>query len=406
MEISRIVIVGGGQAAGWAARTLRDSGFAGSIALVTDETHPPYERPPLSKAVLAGSAPPERTHLFKGDLLASLGLAWHRGRRAVSLDRVQRVVLLDDGTSLPFDRLLIATGGRARKLALDGMPVHALRGLDDAVALRERIRTSSRLLVIGGGWIGLEVASTARAAGLQVHVVEAAPRLCARVLPAAISARLQALHERHGVGFSLATTIEHIDAAGDGVRARLSSGATHAADLVVAGLGMTANDEIARNAGLACSEGILVNARCATADPAIFAAGDVALVNTRWSPAPLRLESWQNAQDQGIAAAKAMLGHDVRYDPVPRFWSDQHGVHLQIVGLPAAGDTLVTRGDLEHGPGLAFVLRDDVVRAAIGFNAGRDMRPARLLVETGARVDTARLMDSSASLVDVTSTPA
>lgn len=401
--MSRIVIAGGGQAAGWAIKTLRDGGFIGSIALVAEEAHPPYERPPLSKAVLAGHAPPEQTHLFKDGLLARLGIDWHRERRATAIDRKRRSVTLDDGTCLPFDRLLVATGGRARTLAMGTAPIHTLRGLDDALALRERMRTARSLLVIGGGWIGLEVASTAHAAGLRVHVVEAAPRPCARVLPAGIGARLQTLHERHGVTFSLGTTLGDIAAADGGVQATLSNGTARAADLAVAGLGMVANDELASAAGLDCEDGILVDARCATSDPAIFAAGDVARVRTRWSETPLRLESWQNAQDQGIAAARAMLGHEVRYDPVPRFWSEQHGVHLQIVGLPAAGDTFVVRGDLERGPGIAFVLRDDVARAAIGFNAGRDMRPARNLVERGVRIDAARLADPTVSLVDAAS---
>jgi len=402
VDIARIVIVGGGQAAGWAAKTLRDQGYAGALALVGDEPHPPYERPPLSKAVLAGTAAAPQTHLFKGDLLAGLRLDWRRGRRALRLDRGTRTIVLDDGEVLSFDRLLIATGGRARPLPLDTVvPIHTLRSLDDAQALRARLQPGARVLVIGGGWIGLEVAATACAAGLTAHVVESAARLCARVLPPELSARLHALHLRHGVGFSLGTEVRDLSPRNGAVRATLRDGTHLDADVVVAGTGMLANDELARDAGLACAEGILVDARCATFDPAIFAAGDVARVQTRWAADPLRLESWQNAQDQGIAAAKAMLGHDIRYDPVPRFWSDQHGVNLQIVGLPALGDTLVLRGHLDQGPGLAFALRDGVVRAAVGFNAGREMRPARNLVEKGAVVDPARLADATVPLASV-----
>ncbi len=403
----RIVILGGGQAGGWAAKTLRDHGHTGPLTLVADEPHPPYERPPLSKAVLSGAAEPARTHLFTGDLFAGLGIDWRRGRRATLLDRALRHVVLDDGDTIPYDRLLLATGGRARPLALaTDVPVHTLRTLDDALGLRERLRAGGRLLVVGGGWIGLEVASTARAAGLAVHVVEAASCLCARVLPATLAQHVQALHERHGVAFSLGATLVRLERRGEGARALLADGTVIDAQCVVAGIGMLANDDLARSAGLRCNNGIVVDARCATSDPAIFAAGDVAVTTTRWSAQPLRLESWQNAQDQGIAAARAMLDLDVHYDPLPRFWSDQHGVNLQLVGLPSSDDTPVVRGNLGLGPALAFMLRDNVVRAVVGFDAGRDMRIARGFVEKAAQVDSLRLADPAVSLAQAVLPPA
>lgn len=399
MTPQRIVVVGGGQAGGWAVKTLRDSGYAGALTLVTDEVHPPYERPPLSKALLAGKVAPESTYLFKDELFTGLALDWRRGRRAVALDPQRRALQLDDGVWLDFDRLLLATGGSARQLPTVGVPVHTLRSLDDAQALHARLRAGNRLLVIGGGWVGLEVASTARAAGLAVHVVESAPRLCQRVLPPELGHTLLRLHLRHGVTFSLGASITRLAAGADGcVHAELASGEHFEVDHVVAGIGMIVNDGLARRAGLACANGILVDARCATSDAAIFAAGDVAVTRTRWLADPLRLESWQNAQDQGIAAAKAMLGLDVHYDPVPRFWSDQHGMNLQIFGLPQPDDAIVWRGNPEQGPAMAFALRGEILRAVVAFNAGRDLRQARTLVERHARIDPIKLADAAVDL--------
>ena len=399
MTPQRIVVVGGGQAGGWAVKTLRDGGYTGALTLVTDELHPPYERPPLSKAVLAGKVAPESTHLFKSEVLTGLALDWRRGRRAIALDTQRRALQLDDGVWLDFDRLLLATGGSARPLPTAGVPVHTLRSLDDALALRARLRAGDRLLVIGGGWVGLEVASTARAAGLAVHVVESATRLCQRVLPPELGQTLLRLHLQHGVTFSLGASLTRLAAGADGcVHAELASGEHFEVEHVVAGIGMTVNDALARDAGLACANGILVDARCATSDAAIFAAGDVAVTRTRWLPDPVRLESWQNAQDQGIAAAKAMLGQDVHYDPLPRFWSDQHGMNLQIFGLPQPDDAIVWRGDPEHGPAMAFAVRGENLRAVVAFNAGRDLRQARTLVDRHARIDPMRLADPAVDL--------
>lgn len=400
-----IVIVGGGQAGGWAAKTLRDEGYGGPLVLIGDELHPPYERPPLSKSVLAGTAAHESTHLFKSQFFAGLALDWRAGRRAMALDRSAREVRLDDGTTVRYRQLLLCTGGHARVPDLDvpsGDGLHVLRSLDDALALQARLVAGHRLLVVGGGWIGLEVAATARTKGMDVHVAEALDRPCARVLPPAIAARLVALHEAHGVTFSFRARIVRLDRVdGSRLRATFADGTHVDADTVVAGLGLVANDALARTAGLACANGILVDARCATADPAIFAAGDVAVASNRWAAAPLRLESWQNAQDQGIAAARAMLGHDVRYDPVPRFWSDQYDVNVQIVGLPDTGCEIVERTDPSGPRVLVLALRDGRVRAAIGFNAGRDMRAARGWVERAATVDRAKFVDPAVDLRQV-----
>jgi 3-phenylpropionate/trans-cinnamate dioxygenase ferredoxin reductase subunit len=398
----RIVIVGGGQAGGWAAKTLRDRGYTGELVLVGEETHPPYERPPLSKAVLAGEAQPESVHLFKDALFDALDINWRRGRRAADLDRGARRVRLDDGSEEAYDRMLLCMGGRARPLPLEvpgDVDVAMLRTIDDALALRNQLRTRPRLLVIGGGWIGLEVAATARKMGSDVHVVEALQRLCARVLPVCVSSQLLALHASHGVTFSLGVTVERLERSGATVvRAHLSDGTAVEADRVFAGLGMMANDGLAREAGIECRNGIVVDASCATSDPIVFAAGDVAVAPNRWAAGLVRLESWQNAQDQGIAAARAMLGEAVAYDPVPRFWSDQYDVNLQIEGLPPADCQSVNRGDIGGGRYITFAHSGGCVHAAIGYNAGREMRTARKVVASRAAIDPSLLADPAADL--------
>ena len=405
MDPERIVIVGTGQAGGWAAKTLRDEGFAGRIIAGGEELHTPYERPPLSKAVLAGKAAPDTTRIFKDELWRGLAVDWLPGRRAVALDRAAKSIRLDDGAEIRYDRLLLATGGRARTLTLAtpaGGSIHTLRTLDDALALGRILPSCHRLLIIGAGWIGLEVAATARQSGVAVHVVEAQSSVCARALPAEIAPRLQSLHQRHGVTFSLEVTVARIEAVpAGGMRAWLGDGTAVDADCIVAGLGMIANDTLAQDAGIACANGIMVDVRCVTSDPHVFAAGDVALAPNRWADGTIRLESWQNAQDQGIAAARSMLGRDVSYDPVPRFWSDQYDTHIQIVGLAQPAHRIAIREGSDANHFIAFALDGNRVRAAIGVNAGRDMRPARALVEHAVIVDPARLVDAGIDLKNV-----
>lgn len=401
-DTTTIVIMGAGQAGAWAARTLRDEGFDGRVVLIGDEAHPPYERPPLSKAVLSGDNAPETLHLLNEATLADLSIEWRASSRAVRLDRAGKRVLLADGDAIRYDKLILCTGGRARTLNVPGAGlrgVHTLRTIDDALRLGPLLQRDARVVVVGGGWIGLEVAATARKRGATVTVVETMSRLCERSVPEALSAHLQALHAAQGVDILLdAGVAGFADSASGGVDVQLADGRTLGCDVAVVGIGLVPNDELAREAGLACEGGVLVDAHCRTSDPDIYAAGDVAVASNSWAGRKLRLESWQNAQEQGIAAARAALGRDVHYDPLPWFWSDQHDTNLQIYGVPLASHQMVVRGDPANGHFVFFYLDGNRLMAALGGNAARDLRFARRLIERGTPVRAQDLADPGMSL--------
>jgi 3-phenylpropionate/trans-cinnamate dioxygenase ferredoxin reductase subunit len=402
MNIETIVIVGAGQAGGWAAHTLRKEGFAGRIVLVGDESHPPHERPPLSKAVLAGEATPESTQLFKAEGFERLALEWRPGVAARSIDRVAKVLVLADGSSVRYDKLILCTGGRARLLDVPGaeLPgIRALRTIDDALALRPVLRPGQTILVVGGGWIGLEVAATARTQGAEVIVIEAASRLCERTVPAEVSEYLLALHRARGAQILLGATVAGFERLGQGrMRALLRDGRTLEGDSIVVGVGLVPNDELARAAGLECDAGVVVDERCRSSDPDILAAGDVAVAHNAWTGRRMRLESWQNAQEQGIAAARSALGLAVDTPPLPWFWSDQYDMNLQIHGIPATGQQVVMRGRPETGSFLLFYLDGGRVQAALGPNAARDLRFARRLIERRTPVNAQVLADPAVPL--------
>lgn len=397
-----IVIVGAGQAGGWAAQTLRKEGFTGRLVLIGDELHPPHERPPLSKAVLAGKAEPHSLWLQKPDAFAALALDWRPGTKVVGLDRQAKRVTLADGQSLAYDKLILCSGGRARRLPIPGADapgVHTLRTVDDALALAPKLQPGRAVVVIGGGWIGLEVAATARQKGADVTVVEAQRRLCERTVPAEVSAHLLALHQRHGTQVLLGCGVERIVRQDDGrLRLTLSDGSEREADAIVVGIGLVPNDDLARDAGRACDGGVLVDAACRSADPDILAAGDVAVAENPWAGRRLRLESWQNAQAQGIAAARSALGLPVDDAPLPWFWSDQYGMNLQIYGMAKAGQQVVVRGAPGSDSFVLFYLEAGVVQAAIGPNAARDLRFARRLIEQQRPVDAQRLADTATAM--------
>lgn len=397
-----IVIVGAGQAGGWTAQTLRKEGFAGRLVLIGDELHTPHERPPLSKAVLAGEAAPESTRLMKPDAFDALALDWRPGARATRIDRTSKRLEMADGATLNYDKLILCTGGRARLLALAGADapgVHTLRTIDDALALAPLLKPGGSVVVVGGGWIGLEVAATARKKGADVVVVEAQSRLCERTVPREISEHLLALHRSNGTQIVLGAGVTGLsrDQHGKAV-VTLADGSALACDAIVVGIGLVPNDELARDAGLECDGGVIVDARCRTSDPDILAAGDVAVTPNPWVGQRVRLESWQNAQDQGIAAARSALGLEVDYQPLPWFWSDQYGMNLQIYGIPKPAHRVVVRGVPGSESFVLFYLDGDVVKAALGPNAARDLRFARRLIEQRKPVDAQRLADASVAM--------
>ena len=251
------------------------------------------------------------------------------------------------------------------------------------------------MAVIGGGWIGLEVAATARKKGADVVVVEAQSRLCERTVPREISEHLLALHRSHGTRVLLGAGVSDRAARPDGRSiVTLADGEALTCDAIVAGIGMLPNDDLARDAGLACDGGVIVDSRCRTSDPDIFAAGDVAVTPNPWAKRRLRLESWQNAQEQGMAAARSALGLEGDYQPLPGFWSDQYGMNLQIFGVPSPTHRVVTRGAAGSDSFILFYLEGDVVEAALGPNAARDLRFARRLIEQRKPVDALRLADT------------
>jgi 3-phenylpropionate/trans-cinnamate dioxygenase ferredoxin reductase subunit len=402
MNPHTIVIVGSGQSGGWAAQTLRKEGYAGKVVLIGDEPHYPYERPPLSKAVLSGEATAESTHLIKSDAFEKLGLDWRPSVRVTSIDRVGRKVLLSTDESIHYDKLILCNGGRARPMNIPGAELpglFTLRSIDDAQALSKALLPGKKIVVVGGGWIGLEVAATARKKGMEVTVVEAMPRLCERTVPPEISEYLARLHSRHGTQLILGASVARFARNAEGMLvATLSDGRELLCDAVVIGIGLIPNDELARDAGLECDGGIVVDAQCRSSDPDILAAGDVASWHCRWAGRRKRLESWQNAQEQGIAAARSALGIDVHHQPLPWFWSDQYDTNLQIYGMPDSSHRVVARGDLQSDSFVLFYLEGDQIRSALGPNAARDLRFARRLIESRKSVDPELLADTRVAM--------
>ncbi|MCX5542960.1 FAD-dependent oxidoreductase [Paraburkholderia sp. CNPSo 3076] len=397
-----VVVIGGGQAAGWVVKTLRKEGYQGRLVMIADEVHLPYERPPLSKAVLAGEADIETVRIAKPDEFAALNVETWQPDCATSIDRATRVVTTRSGREVKYDRLVIATGGAARKLpasVANSAHVTYLRTLDEALALGERLRNSQRVLVVGGGWIGLEVAATARKLGVQATVVEGAPRLCARSLTEEVSRFLLDLHRANGVDVRLnAMLLTLEDRAEGGVRATFADGSTLDADFAVAGIGLAPHTALAVAAGLSVDDGIVVDEFGETSDSCIFACGDVANHPNAWLKRRVRLESWANAQNQAIAAAKAVLGVKTPYAEIPWFWSDQYDVNLQILGDLPAGVAPVLRGSLEEKRASLFFVEDGHLRGVIAINAARELKLARKWMSQGRAVDLAALVDSSKAL--------
>ncbi len=402
----QIVIVGAGQAAVQTVDTLRRKGFTGKLTVVGDEPWLPYQRPPLSKKYLAGAVQRERLLIRPAPFYAEHQVSTHLSRRVTEIARHARRVHLDDGLALPYDALLLATGSRPRRLPIPGAElagVHTLRTIADVDRIRAEAAADRHLVIIGGGYIGLEVAATARELGLEVTVLEMAERVMARVTCAQVSAFYQAEHARAGVRIHCNARVAALHAdtrTGRVGRVLTEDGAEHAADLVLVGVGVAPADELARAAGLECENGVLTDVYCRTSDEDIWAAGDCASHLNRQYGKHLRLESVDNAFEQGTTVALNMLGTPTLHDKVPWFWSDQFDLKLIIVGVGHGYDTLVMRGAPASRSFSACYLRAGELIAIDSINAPKDQMAARKLIAVHARPDPVKLADPAIALKD------
>jgi 3-phenylpropionate/trans-cinnamate dioxygenase ferredoxin reductase subunit len=404
-----IVIVGGGLAGVRTAQALREFGHTGEITILGAETNAPYDRPPLSKALLLGKQSEAECGLLAPDEMTAQRIVMRTDARVSAIDRAEHCVRLAAGETLHYDRLLLATGARPRRLSLPGAEldgVHYLRTLEDARALRDALQPGRRLAIIGGGFIGLEVAASAVAAGCEVVVLEMGERLLMRAVPAEISARIEARHREAGVGFRFGASIEQIEGSERAERVRLADGEWIACDAVLVGIGAVPRTALAEAAGLEIDNGIAVDAQLCTSDPEIYAIGDACSFPSVLAGRRIRLECWKNAEDQARVAARNLLGGREAYTAVPWFWSDQYELSIQIAGLPAFASETVERP--MAGARLLFHLAADgrlVAASAVGVGAiGREIRLAQMLIAHGAAPSREELADPAVKLKSLLAT--
>ena len=402
----RIVIAGGGQAAAQAVDTLRRKGFTGTLVLIGEEPWLPYQRPPLSKKYLAGSLERERLLLRPAHFYESHAVETRLGRRVEEISRREQRLRLDDGSTVAYDALLIATGSRPRQLTAPGTEldgVHFLRTIADVERIRAGWAAGRRLVIVGGGYIGLEVAATARELGLEVTVLEMAERVMNRVVCPEISSFYEAEHRRHGVRILCNSKVRALAAQPGSTRVRAvvtADGEEHTADCVVLGCGAVPADELAVAAGLVCENGVVVDDRCRTSDPLIYAAGDCSSHPSLRYGRRLRLESVDNAFEQGASAALNMLGLEIAHDKVPWFWSDQYDLKLIIIGMSHGYDAVVMRGDPATHAFSACYLRGGELIAVDAVNSPKDQMAARKLIAARARPSIDKLADPGVPMKD------
>jgi 3-phenylpropionate/trans-cinnamate dioxygenase ferredoxin reductase subunit len=403
------VIVGAGMAGGKAAETLREEGFDGRVVLLGAEPHRPYERPPLSKDYLRGEAE-EPAWLQEDDGWYAANEVELRTSSVVqSIDAGGKAVVLGGGERIDYDRLLLATGGEPRALPVPGGDldgVHLLRTIEDSKAIQATFDAGGRLVVIGGGWIGCEVAASAKQKGMDVTLIESLELPLLRVLGPELGAFYRDVHKDHGVDLRFGAGVEAIEGSGRAERVRLAGGDTVDCAAVVVGIGVAPRTELVD--GIArVDNGVVVDERLQSSAEGIFAAGDIANAAHPVFTQHVRVEHWANALEQGPAAARSMLGKDVSYDKVPYFFSDQYDVGMEYAGLhDPSSDELVLRGDMGSREFVAFWVRGDRLMAGMNVNVWDVSDPIQELVHSRATVDRGRLADSDVPIAEVASSPA
>ena len=391
------IIAGAGHAGGQTALSLRQAGYEGRIVVCGDEPVPPYQRPPLSKKYLSGELALERVFLRPESFYATHDIELRLGNAVREIDPERRSVVLEGGESLAYTDLVIATGSRPRRLDLPGSDlgnVFYLRTLEDADAIGKELVAGRRLVVVGGGYIGLEIASTARGLGMEVCVVEAADRILGRVTAPEMSAYYTRAHRSRGVDVRLSTGIVSFE--GDGtVRGVVCGDETVPADVVVIGIGIVPDERLAASAGIPCDDGIVVDERCATAADHVYAVGDCSRHPNPILERKLRLESVHNALEQARTAATNIAGTPAKYEQVPWFWSDQFDLKLQMVGMSQGYDTIVQRGSMDADDFAMFYLKEGVLIAVDAVNRPREFMACRKLVPQRPSIDPVKLADES-----------
>jgi 3-phenylpropionate/trans-cinnamate dioxygenase ferredoxin reductase component len=398
-----VVIVGAGQAGAQTAISLRQLGFDGRITLLGDELFPPYQRPPLSKKLMTGEMDVERTYIRSQAYYAKSGIDLVLGVRVAAIDRARRAVLCEDGTTLTYDYCVLCTGARARRLDLPGggLPgVFYLRTLEDCERIKAAVAPGARAVIIGGGYIGLEIAASLGKWGCEVTVLEALGRVLNRVVALPVSDFFAAEHARHGVQIVTGAAVTSLEGAGKVDRIHCADGRVFPADIVVIGIGAVPNDELARAAGLAVANGIVVDDLGRSSDPAIFAAGDVADHPNALFDRRLRLESVHNAMAQAKSVASAIAGQPAAYAEVPWFWSDQYDLKLQIAGVSAPDAKYLLRGDPASRAFSCLHLQGDRLIAIDAVNRGADFLAAKALIRDRTPIDRARAADLEVRLAD------
>lgn len=401
MEEGPICIVGAGLAGGRCVAALRQEGYQGELCLIGEETAPPYERPPLSKAYLAGGLEQAKLELHPSQFYSQQGIDWRPRTKVVGLDLAGRRIRLDRGGELGYNLLLLSTGSRARPLRVPGgelAGISTYRDLEDADRLRRELAAGPRVLVVGGGFLGSELAAAARLAGCQVTLVETTERIL-QGFDEEVSRHCTELHREAGVELLLGQSVARFEGGERVETAQLAQGGSVPCDLVLVCIGAEPRIELARAAGLSVDSGLVTDGRLEAA-PGIFAGGDIASWPSRHWGVRLRLEHYDNAQQQGLFLARAMLGDTSQYDPLPYFWTEQYQTLVQHVGIASDGDERVLRGDPRSGRFSIFQLARGTVRSCSAVNRFPDLAAARRLIESGAQVSPEILADPDLDLRD------